>query len=69
LPLAVACEGAMLVGFLYVPPLAGILGHALPNQTSCLVALMAIPAVLTTDVIQKHYKNWVRTRRRHTREP
>jgi magnesium-transporting ATPase (P-type) len=67
LPLAVACEGAMLVGFLYVQPLAGILGHAPPNQTSCLVALAAIPAVLTTDAIQKQYKHWVRTLR-DTRE-
>jgi len=56
LVLAIACEGAMLVGFLYLRPLANILGQAPPNQISYLVALIAIPAVLAADAIHKEYR-------------
>jgi hypothetical protein len=50
----------MLVGFLYVRPLASILGQAPPNQVSYLVALLAIPAGLAMDAMQKQYRNWRR---------
>jgi magnesium-transporting ATPase (P-type) len=56
LVIAVACEGVMLIGFLYVRPLASILGQAPPNQTSCLTALLAIPAVLVADALYKHHR-------------
>ncbi len=60
--LAVACEGALLLGFLYIRPLANILGQAPPDATSCLIALVPIPAVLAADAIEKHYRD--RRRRR-----
>jgi magnesium-transporting ATPase (P-type) len=53
LVLAVLCEGAMLAAFLYIRPLARVLGQAPPNITGGLVALVAIPAVLIADAIQK----------------
>ena len=56
LVLAVVCEAAMLAGFLYIRPLAGLLGQAPPNITGGLVALVAIPAVLIVDAIQKRYR-------------
>jgi magnesium-transporting ATPase (P-type) len=56
LVLAVLCEAAMLAGFLYVGSLATLLGQAPPNATGLLVALLAGPAVLTADTIQKRYR-------------
>ena len=53
--IAVACEGVMLAGVLYFRPLANMLGQAPPSQRSGLVALLAIPAVLAADAIQKRY--------------
>jgi hypothetical protein len=54
--LAVICEAAMLVGFLYFSPIAKLLGQAPPNKVGYLTALLAIPAVLAADAIQKRYK-------------
>jgi magnesium-transporting ATPase (P-type) len=54
--LAVICEAAMLVGFLYFSPLAKLLGQSPPNIVGYLTALLAIPAVLAADAIQKRYK-------------
>ena len=54
--LAVLCETAMLVGFLYFSPLAKLLGQAPPNKVGYFTALLAIPAVLAADAIQKRYK-------------
>jgi magnesium-transporting ATPase (P-type) len=51
--LAVICEAAMLAGFLYLAPVASLLGHAPPNAAGYLVALLAIPAVLIVDAIYK----------------
>ena len=56
LVLAVFCEGAMLIGFLYIPPLARILGQAAPDTAGYFTALLAIPAVLTADTVQKRWK-------------
>jgi calcium-translocating P-type ATPase len=53
---AVLCEGAMLAGFLYIAPLASVLGHEPPTFIGYLVALFAIPAVLIADAIQKQYR-------------
>ena len=56
LVLAVLCEAAMLGGFLYLRPLANLLGQAPPNKVGYVVALLAIPAVLATDAIHKRYR-------------
>ena len=56
LVLAIFCEAAMLMGFLYVSPLAKILGHAAPNAAGYLTALVAIPAVLAADATQKRWR-------------
>ena len=50
---AVVAELAMLVGFLYFPPLAGLLDHAPPTAVGFAVALTAVPAVLVADTLQK----------------
>jgi magnesium-transporting ATPase (P-type) len=56
LVLAVLCEAAMLVGFLYFSPLATLLGQAPPNLIGYLTALLAIPAVLIADAIHKRQR-------------
>jgi magnesium-transporting ATPase (P-type) len=53
--LAVACEAVMLAGFLYLRPVAAVLGQAPPNAASYVVALLAIPAVLAADALHKRY--------------
>jgi magnesium-transporting ATPase (P-type) len=61
LVLAVICEAGMLAGFLYLRPLASLLGHAAPSVMGYLAALLAIPAVLLADAIQKRYvTDWPR---------
>jgi hypothetical protein len=47
-------ELAMLVVFLYVPPIADLLGQAGPTVAGFAVAVLAIPAVLIADAAQKH---------------
>jgi calcium-translocating P-type ATPase len=56
LVLAVLCEAGMLCGFLYLQPVAKLLGQAPPNKIGYLTALLAIPAVLTVDMAQKRWK-------------
>ena len=58
---ALVAEVAMLVVFLYVPPVAELLGHAPPPAAGVAVALVAIPAVVLADAAQKA----VRRRRLH----
>jgi magnesium-transporting ATPase (P-type) len=53
LPAAVTAEVAMLVGFLYVAPLADILGHRGPGLVGWLIAGLAVPAVLVADGLRK----------------
>ncbi len=55
--IAVLCEVAMLAGFLYLRPLANILGMAPPNEVGYLVALLAIPAVLAADAVHKRFRD------------
>jgi calcium-translocating P-type ATPase len=50
---AVAAELAMLVGFLYIPPVARLLDHAPPTAAGFAVALLAVPAVLGADAASK----------------
>jgi Cation transporting ATPase, C-terminus len=52
---AVAAELAMLVGFLYITPLAALLGQSGPSLVGFAVALLAIPAVLTADTLHKRF--------------
>jgi hypothetical protein len=56
LVIAVFCELAMLAGFLYIAPLARILGQAPPNAAGYLTALLAFPAVLLADAVHKRWK-------------
>jgi magnesium-transporting ATPase (P-type) len=51
--LAVGAELLMLVLFLFVPPIADILDQAPPSWAGFGVALLAIPAVLAADTLQK----------------
>jgi ammonia channel protein AmtB len=53
---AVLFEGAMLAGFLYITPLAEVLGQAPPTIIGSLTASLAIPAVLIADAMQKRYR-------------
>jgi magnesium-transporting ATPase (P-type) len=53
LAVAVLAQLAMLVGFLYVPPLADLLDQAPPSPAGFAVASSAIIAVLAADTIQK----------------
>jgi magnesium-transporting ATPase (P-type) len=53
LVIAVFCEAAMLAGFLYLPPVAALLGHAPPNAHGALVAALGVPAVLVVDAMTK----------------
>ena len=50
---AIVAELAMLVAFLYVVPLADLLGQAPPSWAGFGVALLAMPAILAADTIQK----------------
>ena len=51
---AVATEALMLVGFLFIGPVASVLGHAPPPPTGILVAALSIPAVFAADTIRRH---------------
>lgn len=50
---AVAAELLALVGFLFVPPVASLLGHSPPPLWGWAVATLAIPAVLAADALHK----------------
>jgi magnesium-transporting ATPase (P-type) len=62
LVLAIVGEAAMLAGFLYIPPVAALLGHAPPNAVGALVAVLAIPAILLVDAAYKHRRESCRRR-------
>lgn len=55
LVLALLCEAITLAIFLYLPPLAQLLRQAPPNLAGLSTALLAIPAVLLADTLQKSY--------------
>jgi magnesium-transporting ATPase (P-type) len=50
---AVAAEMVALVAFVGLPPIADLLGQAPPNTAGLAVAMLAGPAVLVTDAIDK----------------
>jgi len=50
---AIAAELAMLAAFLYVGPVADLLGQAGPTWAGFATALLAVPAVIAADTIQK----------------
>jgi magnesium-transporting ATPase (P-type) len=50
---AIAAELAMLLAFLYVPPIADLLDQSGPPLAGFAVALTAIPAVVIADALQK----------------
>ena len=52
---AIFCEAILLACILYISPLAKLLGHAPPSLAGYLTALLAIPAVLIADTLQKRY--------------
>jgi len=58
---AVVVELLLLFVFLYFRPLAGILGQSPPNVAGAAIALLAFPAVLAADAIQKR---WASSRKR-----
>ena len=50
---AVATELVALAGFLFVPPVASLLGHAPPTLWGWAIAALAPPAVLAADAVHK----------------
>jgi magnesium-transporting ATPase (P-type) len=50
---AIGAELVLLMCFLYVRPLARLLGHAAPTLTGAVMAAAAFPAVLAADAVQK----------------
>jgi magnesium-transporting ATPase (P-type) len=60
---AVLAELLMLAGFLFIPPIAGLLDQAPPSWAGFAVALLAIPAVLLADA--GHKAVIARHRRQH----
>jgi cation transport ATPase-like protein len=59
---AILCELVMLAAFIYIPPLAHLLGQSGPNGFGILVAALAVPAVLAADTLQKRIMRSGRTR-------
>ncbi len=53
---AIGAELGMLVAFLYVPPLARLLGQTGPSWAGLLTALLAMPAVLAADALHKRLR-------------
>jgi magnesium-transporting ATPase (P-type) len=56
---AASIELAIAAVFMFVPPIALILGHAPPTTTGWAIALLSAPAVLLADLVEKR----TRTRR------
>ena len=50
---AIAAELGMLAGFLFIPPLADLLDQSPPSWWGFTIALIALPAVLVADTVQK----------------
>jgi magnesium-transporting ATPase (P-type) len=53
---AIGAEISMLLGFLYIPPLADLLGQAGPSWPGYLMALACAPAVLLADLVHKRLR-------------
>jgi hypothetical protein len=54
--IAVLCEAALLFAFLYLRPIANLLGHAPPSAAGYVAGFAAIPCVLIADAIQKRHR-------------
>jgi magnesium-transporting ATPase (P-type) len=54
---AVVAEAAMMMGFLYLHPLARVLGHAPPTLSGAAFALLAFPAVILADALHKYIRH------------
>jgi len=52
---AVGAELGTLLAFLYMPPLAHLLGQAGPSWAGLLAALLAVPAILAADALHKRF--------------
>jgi calcium-translocating P-type ATPase len=50
-------ELAITAGFLFVPPVARVLGHAPPTTAGWVVALLSAPAVLIADLVEKRMRH------------
>ncbi|MCI4674127.1 cation-translocating P-type ATPase [Candidatus Mycolicibacterium alkanivorans] len=61
---AVAAELAMLAAFLYIAPLAHLLGQSPPSGAGVLAAALAAPAVLAADTLQKRITRSAKQTRR-----
>ena len=61
---AVAAELVALAGFLFIPPVASLLGQAVPPPAAFAVAALAAPAVLAADAIHKRARRARHGRRR-----
>jgi calcium-translocating P-type ATPase len=53
---AVGVEAVVLAGFLLVPPVARLLGHAFPPLAGLVVALLSAPLVLASDAVHKRVR-------------
>lgn len=53
---AVVVEFLLLLSFLYIPPIANLLGHAPPTRAGYAAALLAAPATFFTDWLQKAWR-------------
>ncbi|WP_139005473.1 cation-translocating P-type ATPase [Arthrobacter crystallopoietes] len=53
---AVAVELAALAGFLFIGPIAAMLGHAPPTMSGLLAAVLAMPALICADYLHKRIR-------------
>ncbi|MGS0687040.1 cation-translocating P-type ATPase [Nakamurella sp. GG22] len=53
LPIAIAVELVLLLAFLGVPPVAAVLGGSFPSAAGWALAMLAIPAVVLADLVEK----------------
>jgi hypothetical protein len=53
---AVIAELLLLVGFLYIPPVASLLEQAAPPLPALAVAILAAPAVIAADAVHKQLR-------------
>lgn len=59
---AVLAEVAAMLVFLFIPPVAGVLGQAPPPPFGALLAILAVPAVLAADYLHKRIRHMGRPR-------
>ena len=54
---ALASEAVLLAGFLFIPPVASLLGQAPPEPIGWLVAALTAPALLAVDALHKRWQS------------